>query len=210
MDDQAEEYSFSSSINMDMEFSPTPPPYSKAGSPGPLTSTPTKEVLYNDSIANQIDSMTISDVSLVSSIAELEHEEVHFESESLPSPVKIPASIPGYKFIFENIDKTVRPRQMRFDSPNKSLHYVHIYCVKNKINISSLSDTLPSNVNDLTKLLPNSDDLNILKENFAVLVAHVIVDDIPFFEEDHHGLITRHIQHKYSKEMATNSKVVSQ
>ena len=65
---------------MDMEFSPTLPPYSEAGSPGPLTSTPTKEPLYDDSIANQIDSMSISDVWLVSSIAESEHEEVHFES----------------------------------------------------------------------------------------------------------------------------------
>ncbi len=49
----------------------------------------------------------------------------------------------------------------------------------------------------------------MLQENFAVLVARVIVDNIPFFEEDHRGLILRHIQHKYSKEMAIKSEVVS-
>ena len=80
--------------------------------------------------------MSISDESLVSSIAESEHKEVHLESESPPSPVKIPASIPGYKIIFGNIDKTVRPRQMRIDSQNMSLQYVHIYSVINKINFS--------------------------------------------------------------------------
>ncbi len=142
--------------SMDMELSqssnyPSPPPYertySEASSPGPLASTPTKEPLHDDSTAHKTDSMSISDLSLVSSIAESENpvSESRDESSTTSKP-----SIPGYKNVFNNIDKTVRPRQMRIDSQNKSLHYVHIYSVKNRIDFSSLSDTPLANVRDIT------------------------------------------------------------
>ena len=47
----------------------------------------------------------------------------------------------GYKFEFDNFDKTVKPRHMTTDSRTKSMHYVHIYSVKDRIDFSSLQNT---------------------------------------------------------------------
>ena len=47
----------------------------------------------------------------------------------------------GYKIVIDNIDKAVKPRYMRIDSQKKSLHYVQIYNVKDRIDFSSLSES---------------------------------------------------------------------
>ena len=36
----------------------------------------------------------------------------------------------GYKLVFDNIDKTVKPRFMTQDSQTETLHYVQAYAVK--------------------------------------------------------------------------------
>lgn len=48
-----------------------------------------------------------------------------------------PASVnAGYKVVFDNIDKNVQPRHERVDSKTKSLHYVHGYAKKDRIDYS--------------------------------------------------------------------------
>ena len=214
---------------MEMELSQSslgyvsPPPYVRTDyepfSPGPLTSTPTKvpfQPFDEDSIpelpgssSNESDAMSISDISLVSTDSETEVNPKSPGESLTTTLVQAHPSIPGYKIVFDNIDKTVRPRQMRIDCQNKSLHYVHLYGVKNRIDFSALPDTPPVGMKNLSSLLPTNDDDKYLKDNFSVLVARVIVDNIPFFEEDRRGLVTRHILHKYSKEMSVKSEVVS-
>ena len=51
-----------------------------------------------------------------------------------------------YKLIGDNIDKTVKPRDMRIGSQTQSLHYFHTYAHKNRIDVSHMEDqpSLPS------------------------------------------------------------------
>ena len=39
-----------------------------------------------------------------------------------------------YKLVFDNIDKTINPREIRSNTQAKSLHYVHIYASKYRID----------------------------------------------------------------------------
>ncbi len=133
-----------------------------------------------------------------------EEKEVDFE-DNLTSP-----PFETYKLVFDNIDKTVKPRYMRMDAQNKSLHYVQLYAVKDRVNLSQLSQTPPSVCEvALDMILPSDEDNASLMENMTILIARVMVDRIPFFKEDFKKLVPNHIQHKYSKEMCNKSEVVS-
>jgi len=50
----------------------------------------------------------------------------------------------GFKLVFDDIDKNVKPRFQRNEIKSQSLHYVHAYAVKDRINMASLSDLPPA------------------------------------------------------------------
>lgn len=118
------------------------------------------------------------------------------------------SAIAGYKLEFDNLDKNVKPRFMRYDSQTVSLHYVQVYAVKDRIDYSIFSSEKPTTMN-LYDVLPTSDDYELLKQNFTVLVSRIIHSHLPFFGEDFKGLVKKHIPHKYSAEMCKKSEVVS-
>ena len=49
----------------------------------------------------------------------------------------------GFKIVGDNIDKTAKPRHVRFDRQTKSLHYFHAYAVKDRVNFANESDSPP-------------------------------------------------------------------
>ena len=114
--------------------------------------------------------------------------------------------VPGFKMVIDNIDKTVKPRNQTIDAQTQSLHYVQVYAVKDRVDFSQLSNTAPSPGRSIYDILPTTSEYQKLKENFAILVAHIIVKHIP---QDFSGLLVKHIPHKYSSEMAKKSEVVS-
>ena len=131
------------------------------------------------------------------------------EAESNVSETMVDSSeIFTYKLVGDNIDKDVKPRQMRCDYQTRSLHYFHTFAVKDRVDISSLSDKppqIPADV-DLTKLLPDKADDTCLQNNFVVLMARVVCKYVPFF---YRCTVERHIEHEYSHEMSAKSVVVS-
>ena len=88
----------------------------------------------------------------------------------------------GYKLVFDNIDKNIKPRFMRSDSQTVSLHYVQAYGVKDRINFSPYGCERPTQPN-LYTVLPDTADYELLKRNFQVLISRMIVAHIPFFKE---------------------------
>ena len=46
----------------------------------------------------------------------------------------------GFKLVGDNIDKNFKPRYMTSDRQTKSLHFFHSYAVKDRINLSGISD----------------------------------------------------------------------
>ena len=49
---------------------------------------------------------------------------------------------PTYKLVGDNIDKNVKPREMRSDHQTRSLHYFHTYAVRDRVDMSSYSDDI--------------------------------------------------------------------
>ena len=69
----------------------------------------------------------------------------------------------SYKLVGDNVDKEVRPREMRSDYQTQSLHYYmyQTYAVRDRVDLSNVSDQAPlldiSSIH-LTDLLPTEVD----------------------------------------------------
>ena len=97
---------------------------------------------------------------------------------------------------------------------NRSLHYFHLMCVRDRINLSHLSiiktDSCLNSPNNIAlQLLPTKGCDESLVNNLAVLVSRVMVLYIPYFEFGFADVLTRHIDHEFHKEMSQKSGVVS-
>ena len=204
-------------------------------SDGPKTSTPVKGKRFAigvyssssdemDSKAESIESVTDSGsvtapnfslltCSDLSSVAP-QHED-RFEGQSLEVTTASDhlsqhiCLSPGYKIVMDNIDKNVRPREMRLDSQTESLHYMHMYGVRDRVNFSGLSNMPKNNDISIYDILPTAEDYAQLKHNLSILLAHTMTDHLFFFGEEFQGLVENHIPHPYSSVMSLKSEVVS-
>ena len=77
---------------------------------------------------------------------------------------------------------------MRMDAQTNSLHYFHSHAVKDRVDLSSYSDTLPTlsniahSIEDIfDKVIPSTVDYENLNENLAVLVSRYLIDYVSFF-----------------------------
>ena len=115
-----------------------------------------------------------------------------------------------YKLVGDNLDKNIRPREMRSDHQTRSLHFFHTYAVHDRVNLSGLSNKaqLPNlSLVDLETLLPSTADNEAMLKNFSILIGRTLGKYMPFFARFGHG-IQRHIPHEFSTEMAKKSEVV--
>ena len=119
--------------------------------------------------------------------------------------------LPTFKIVGDNIDKEVRPRDMRSDHQTKSLHYFHAYALRDRLNLDNCDDCAsapdPSSI-DLRKLLPAKDDDTEMHKNMGILMARILKKHVPYFATVGEGL-ERHINHRFSEEMSRKSTVVS-
>ena len=116
-----------------------------------------------------------------------------------------------YKLVGDNIDKDVRPHNMRIDHQTQSLHYFHTYGMADRVDFSNVSDKPKSvdvNAVNLQDLLPDENDDTQLLSDFAILALRVLQRHVPFFTKFCKG-VCRHIPHEFSKEMSQKSRVVS-
>ena len=123
-----------------------------------------------------------------------------------------PSQRPTYKLVGDNIDKNVKPREMKIDHQTRSLHYFHTYAVRDRVNMSGYSDDIrPPNLSeiDVSELLPTNVNESTLRKNFAVIAGRTITKYMPFFSKLHKSL-KKHIPHEFSHEMSQKSEVVSQ
>lgn len=122
-------------------------------------------------------------------------------------------NVTGYTLCGDNIDKNIRRRYQRSDRSTISLHYFHMYAVKNRIDVSHLSDARPVRILGTKakahSIIPSCDDDLQLKKNIAILVSRVLVNHMEFFKFCFSDVTFWHIKHKYYSEMSTRSLVVS-
>lgn len=116
-----------------------------------------------------------------------------------------------FKIVGDNIDKEVKPQDMRSDYQTRSLHYFHSYAVRDRVNMDNFDDSVHTpdiTAVDLEVLLPSKEDEADLYANMGILIARILKKYIPFFKEFGKG-VERHIMHENSEEMSRKSSVVS-
>ena len=130
------------------------------------------------------------------------------QSEANISPMFSP-QMSTYKLVGDNIDREVRPRDMRSDYQTRSLHYFHTYAVKDRVDLSSISDLAVCHETciNIEAILPSIADMKEIRKNIGVLFARVLKKYMPFFNQYGKG-VEKHIRHQFSSEMSKKSEVV--
>lgn len=81
----------------------------------------------------------------------------------------------GYKVVTDNYDTNISPSYQRIDKQKQSLHVMHSCGVKDRVDMTSLSEERPKRVeykpNDL---LPSDNDITALKEEMIILLARQV------------------------------------
>ena len=98
------------------------------------------------------------------------HEQEFEETDNIPPA---PATVcTGYKIVGDNIDKNIWCTYQRIDRTTRSLHYFHMFAVKDRVDFSHLSDSRPTQVDvDIQVLLPDATDLAAIKKDFEILIS---------------------------------------
>ncbi|KAL5509146.1 hypothetical protein EMCRGX_G004456 [Ephydatia muelleri] len=155
----------------------------------------------------------------VSCVSSYESDDIPSEpNEYPPQSTPVPAGIGnegneewyGFRLVRDNVDKNVKPRDMRLNSQTTSLHYFHTYAVKDRICFSHLSTDPIEIVQDsinFEMFYPTVGDNTELVSNLETLVARMFVQRIPGLQSLS-AEATPHIKHLYSKQMALKSEVV--
>lgn len=142
----------------------------------------------------------------------LSHSKCDSESNFSPQAVHMKSTneVPSFKIVGDNIDKYVKPREMRINAQAKSLNYFNSYAIKGRINVSELED-LPCCPDfrsfESEKLLPTKQDLEVIETNFVILIQRVLKKHFSFFKT-FCSKVVKHIKHRYYKERAQKSEVV--
>ena len=107
----------------------------------------------------------------------------------------------GYRIIGDNLDKNVIPRYRRIDHQTESLHFFQYYAVRDRIDLSGVSDDvnpyLKESILDLplNTLLPSASDHQAMMYNFGVLISRVLVEELKYFSMTFDEAVTKHIPH---------------
>ena len=118
----------------------------------------------------------------------------------------------GLKLCGDNLDDLKRRRHMRCDQQNESLHYFQSYAVKDRLNLTDVSDVTPTRTPTvpevLEKVLPTDSDDAVVQDEFAILVARMMCENMQYFKENYSDVVQNHIPHKHVPEMSSKSEVV--
>ena len=78
----------------------------------------------------------------------------------------------GFKIVGDNVDKNFRPSTQRHDNKTKSMHWFHLYAVKDRIDLSSYSDCTSNLATiDVNELLIHKDDIKQITSDAEILIS---------------------------------------
>lgn len=156
-----------------------------------------------------LNSTTLSDSHLFGDVDMSVSAVLPPSSTPVPS-ASIKKSRSGFKLVGDNLDKSIKPREMREDHQKRMLHCFHMYGVSDRVNLSNFSDIEPQFLTEEfqhDKILPSKADSKLLIQNIATLIVRILCSHVPFFKQLDEVFVP-HIQHDHSDEMAQMSKVV--
>lgn len=115
-----------------------------------------------------------------------------------------------FKFVGDNVAKTTGVRDIRSDHRGHLVQMYSIFAVKSRVNhpLSPAEFSRPKVTSlKVAQCLPTKADVTNLKANLVVLVSRVLCKYIKCLHK-YKGIVTSHIPHTHSKEMAMKSEVV--
>ena len=116
----------------------------------------------------------------------------------------------NWKLVGDNLDLTIKVRDMRLDNPNQQYHFFHTIAVQDRVRTAHLNDSRPqqlvSNLSTSDFVLSSS-DYKRLRSDLIVLVSRIVVAELSAFQFMSEA-VPDHILHEYSREMAQSSVVV--
>lgn len=113
------------------------------------------------------------------------------------------------KFVGDNVDKQVNVRDIRSDHHGKMVHMFSVLAVKARVSPPALlSDSISPvlHTDRVDCFLPSTQDITTIHDDLKVLVSRILCEYINALQELKR-LVTKHIPHIYSDEMATKSEV---
>ena len=133
--------------------------------------------------------MEQSDLSILACVSSQEDE--------IPEGIR-PNQSHGSKLVGDNVDYTVVPTIAHSDNQSHTLNNFHMFGVKDRVDISNLSEEHPLVNPDasLQELLPAEDNDNGMISNFTILVSRVLVENVPFFSKHFSDVVVQHIPHQ--------------
>jgi len=114
----------------------------------------------------------------------------------------------SWKLVGDNLDLTVKVRDMRVDNPNQAHHFFHTIAVQDRIATDHLDDTKPqclASTLEVSNFVPSLSDKQQLCSDFVVLVARIIASEFAEFKFLQLSVPT-HIPHQYSKRDGTEEQ----
>ncbi|XP_062602465.1 uncharacterized protein LOC134264190 [Saccostrea cucullata] len=117
----------------------------------------------------------------------------------------------GYCLVWDNVGKMVRVSRQSSERQNKMLLWALSYCVENRIATCHMNDQIVTRAIDipLEKFLPRQADFKEVRQRMTVIVARIIVQEIPFFKEHFMDCVPKHIRHKFWRESSKKSNVIN-
>ncbi len=111
-----------------------------------------------------------------------------------------------YRIIGDNLDFYIRVRDLRLDHQNKSIHWFHLYALLDRISCLHLSDTPQKSLSSISNdvFLLAAKELGEIRKSMGILISRVLVKHMEVFDKMS-SLVTWHIQHEHSEEMAKKS-----
>lgn len=113
----------------------------------------------------------------------------------------------SYILVGDNIDKTIRARNMTMDHQNQSLHFFHCYAALDRINFTNAIPLGQPADLPLSIFLPDLADCTKLRENYTILIGREVVKKLTYFKI-FEKCLPKHIPHAHSQEMSRKSTVV--
>ena len=117
---------------------------------------------------------------------------------------------PSFQIIGDNVDLCQHVSCQSFDRPNKDHHWFQLFAVRDRVCAKDHSTALPSELTiknlPLQKILPSTEECQIMNTEIEVLISRVLIKHLSYFATFKH-LVPEHIPHKYSSEMKKNLKL---
>lgn len=161
--------------------------------------SPIRYLDYDDDCASP---QQIEEVNSTSCSAVKANDDQHMATNSIPqsapvsdapiSTINVGNQVPWsrFKIVIDNIDKNFRLSYQRFDHQTKSLHCVHMFASKDRINLSSFSNSKPQQVSVMSEdILPSCSELADVKQHFKVLVSRFVFSYMYYYNVSQLGCL---------------------